>query len=94
MPMRWNCPLKFSMPAVFLLRQPSARAEMGGERASGVPPAIGSMPVQQASCPLTRSLDLEKQGHSRTLIEYRARLKATDAGFFATYMRSREVQYR
>jgi hypothetical protein len=82
------------LPAWYLLRHPAARAEMGGERASGLPPAIGSMPARQAFCLLTRILDLEKQGHSRALIEYRARLKATDAGFFATYMRSREVQHR
>lgn len=82
------------LPAWYLLRHPEASAEMGGERASGLPPAIESMPARQAFGLLTRILDLEKQGHSRTLIEYRARLKATDAGFFATYMRSREVQHR
>ena len=82
------------LPAWYLLRHPAVSAEIGSEPESGLPQAIESRPARQAFCLLTRILDLEKQGHSRTLIEYRARLKATDASFFAIYMRSREVQHR
>lgn len=48
----------------------------------------------QAFSLLTRILDLEKLGHSRTLVDQRARLKALGASFFAVYMQSRAVHYR
>lgn len=79
-------------PAWCLLRYPESVA------AADLPPgsaaAAISIPALQACHRLISLLALEKQGHSRALVEQRARLKALDAGFFALYMRAREVQQR
>ncbi|MBP9804146.1 MAG: hypothetical protein KBE22_04480 [Candidatus Accumulibacter sp.] len=81
-------------PAWYLLRYPESAAAIDADLAPGSAPTAASIPALQACLRLIRILDLEKQGHSRALIEQRARLQALDAGFFAVYMRARDVQHR
>lgn len=81
-------------PAWYLLRHPEAGSEITDWIAHRIQEGGDRIPSVQACLLLARILDLEKNGHSRALVEQRARLRAIDAGFFAIYMRSRDVRHR
>lgn len=57
-------------------------------------PADEPRSAMHACVLLAGIVELEERGHSRELIEQRARLRALDAEFFALYMRSRSVRHR
>jgi hypothetical protein len=81
-------------PAWYLVAHPESASDLGAQLAQDHADARAEIPARQACLLLPRILDLEKNGHSRVLVDLRARLRATDARFFAAYMRSRSVRHR
>lgn len=81
-------------PAWYLVAHPESGSDLGAQLAQDHAEARAEIPARQACLLLPRILDLEKNGHSRVLVNLRARLRATDARFFAAYMRSRSVRHR
>jgi hypothetical protein len=81
-------------PAWCLLPHPEFAAALVGEISPAIRRAAAGIPGLRAFLALTRILAIEAGGHSRVLVEERARLQAIDATFFAAYMHSRAVRHR
>jgi hypothetical protein len=80
-------------PAWLLLCHPESVPEADPFLATSADQAAAALPPARAFVLLRRILELERDGHSRALVDKRASLQSIEPGFFAFYMRSRQVKH-